>query len=569
MGLLLDERRQSADTNSIEPQLKIRNLETVQGDEADVVLFSVAFSAKERDPADASAAARRVPLQFGPLNRRGGERRLNVAVSRARKEMVVFCSFDPEDLVVRETSSLGIRLLRQFLEIARDGVEHSGELKSHASTSIDYHLADISEALRAEGIRVGERIGLSRFKVDLALGRAGEDGWRVAVLLDGPTWAEAKSTYEREILPITILDKVRRWQAVLRVWLPSWLDERDRIVSELVNLVNTDPPPAPSPPETEPWPITETPTHHTEENPERDVPAPLGGTTTPSTQDAPPPHDVPDTPPNSAHDLRFTPFPEDFVALAKPSTTSTSAGTAPRLSQPSKRSSMLKGPVEIERLCKTAACCFDLKRVRSERLRSLMRLVPRQKIRRGSLGTFVWPDRLDPESWGQYRRDENSTDRSLDEVAPEEISNAMVDYAKRGGSIAVEELDRTRQGSVRDRSAVSSKPRATRENTLVGSPRGSARNFRATGGPDCSRDEFASYSPQGRLGRYARRRMSWKGLPASTALTFDPQDHRPQEPEKRRRSLASRSAQVNLEARTPFTPSVPPPHFSVQLVRHV
>ncbi len=283
-------------------------------------------------------------------------------------------------------------------------------------------------------------LGSSRFKVDLALGRAGEDGWRVAVLLDGPTWAEAKSTYEREILPITILDKVRRWQAVLRVWLPSWLDERDRIVSELVNLVNTDPPPAPSPPETEPLPITETPTHHTEENPERDVPAPLGGTTTPSTQDAPPPHDVPDTPPNSAHDLRFTPFPEVFRGPRE---------TLDNIDIGRNRTVVIatieeiidaEGPVEIERLCKTAARCFDLKRVRSERLRSLMRLVPRQKIRRGSLGTFVWPDRLDPESWGQYRRDENSTDRSLDEVAPEEISNAMVDYAKRGGSIAVEEL---------------------------------------------------------------------------------------------------------------------------------
>jgi hypothetical protein len=440
ISTLLEERRQSTDTNSIEPQLKIRNLETVQGDEADVVLFSVAFSAKEHDPADVSAAARRVPLQFGPLNRKGGERRLNVAVSRARKEMVVFCSFDPEDLHVRDSSSLGIRLLRQFLEIARDGVDHSGELTSHASTSIDYHLADISEALKAKGIRVGERVGLSRFKVDLALGRAGEDGWRVAVLLDGPTWAETKSTYEREVLPLTILDKVRRWQAVVRIWLPSWLDERDRIVRELVDLVNSDPPPPEPSPEPEPEPVVETRNHESDEAPVRVATAPLASAAVQSAPDSVAPRDEPDPPARSPEDSWFAPFPEVLrgprETLDKLDNSWNRAAVTAAIEEIIKA----EGPVEIERLCKTTARCFDLRRVRSERLKTLIRLVPHQKIRRGSLGTFVWPDRLDPELWDQYRRNDTASDRSLSEVAPEEISNAMVDYSRRGGSIAVEEL---------------------------------------------------------------------------------------------------------------------------------
>jgi hypothetical protein len=69
-----------------------------------------------------------------------------------------------------------------------------------------------------------------------------------------------------------------------------------------------------------------------------------------------------------------------------------------------------------------------------------MRLVPRQKIRRGDLGTFVWPDGIEPESWNQYRHTEDADDRSLSEVSPEEITNAMVDLCRRGGSIATEEL---------------------------------------------------------------------------------------------------------------------------------
>lgn len=440
IGLLLDERRQSADMNTIEPQLKIRNLETVQGDEADVVLFSIAFSARESDASDTSAASRRVPLNFGPLNRSGGERRLNVAVSRARKEMVVFCSFDPEDLAVRETSAQGIRLLRQFLEIARDGVEHTGDLTSHTATSIDYHLADISEALRAEGVRVGERIGLSQFKIDLALGREGEEGWRVAVLLDGPTWAETESTYEREILPITILDKVRQWQAVARIWLPSWLDERERVITELVEVVNTDPPvPEPTPTEADADARVEASAH------ERD-PVEV----TPAAQQPAETHANAIKKPSSVaataqatttnHDLPFVPFPD----LPRGS-----REVLDRLDIDRNRRAVItvfnevvnaEGPIEIERLCKTVARCFDLRRVRAERLKSLMRLVPRQSIRRGPLGTFVWPAGIESESWDEYRHTIDAADRSLNEVAPEEITNAMADFCRRGGSISVEEL---------------------------------------------------------------------------------------------------------------------------------
>jgi len=441
IAILLDERRQSADMNTIESQLKIRNLETVQGDEADVVLFSIAFSAKEHDLSDTSAGARRVPLHFGPLNRNGGERRLNVAVSRARRKMVVFCSFDPEDLAVRETSALGIRLLRQFLEIARDGVENSGDLTSHTATSIDYHLADISEALKAKGIRVGERIGLSRFKVDLALGREGEEGWRVAALLDGPTWAETESTYEREILPITILDKVRQWQSVVRIWLPSWLEERERVITELVDLVNTDPPiREPVPVKAVAQPIDDgasTRDDSPEEVPRYRRQEPethTGAIKEPSSIAAP------IQAPTTNHDVRFVPFPDVQRG---------SRDVLDKLDIDRNRRAVMtvinevveaEGPIEIERLCKTVARCFDLRRVRTERLKSLMRLVPRQSIRRGPHGTFVWPDGIESESWNGYRHTIDATDRSLSEVAPEEISNAMANFCRRGGSIAVEEL---------------------------------------------------------------------------------------------------------------------------------
>ena len=93
--------------------LFVKNLENVQGDERDVILFSTGFSANANGV---------LPLNFGPLNRSGGERRLNVAVTRARRRVMVFSSFEPEDLRVEQTSSVGIRDLRRYLEVAKYGV---------------------------------------------------------------------------------------------------------------------------------------------------------------------------------------------------------------------------------------------------------------------------------------------------------------------------------------------------------------------------------------------------------------------------------------------------------------
>ena len=85
-----------------EPQLKIRNLENVQGDEAETVIFSVAFSAAKNG---------RFPLNFGPVTQQGGIRRLNVAVTRAQQEMLVFSSFSPDDMRLSNKAE-GARMLQ-------------------------------------------------------------------------------------------------------------------------------------------------------------------------------------------------------------------------------------------------------------------------------------------------------------------------------------------------------------------------------------------------------------------------------------------------------------------------
>ena len=208
--------------------LFVKNLENVQGDERDTILFSIAFSPNERGE---------VPLNFGPLNREGGERRLNVAITRAREEVVVFSSFEPSQLHAERSSSSGLQDLRDYLDLAARGVTSLGAANQQ-NGAVDRHREDVADALRARGLQVHTGIGLSSFRVDIGVGPA--DGNLVlAVMLDGLSWAGRGTTVDRELLPRSVLTGVAGWPAVERVWLLDWIERRDEVLDRLVARIET------------------------------------------------------------------------------------------------------------------------------------------------------------------------------------------------------------------------------------------------------------------------------------------------------------------------------------------
>ena len=212
--------------------LFVKNLENVQGDERDVIFFSTGFSPN---------ASGELPLNFGPLNRVGGERRLNVAVTRARRQVVLFSSFDPEQLRAEETSSVGIKHLRAYLDMAAQGTDVLPR-DARASSVPDRHREEIAAALRDRGLVVRTDVGLSDFKVDLAVARPSDPESPVlAVLLDGPAWARRGTVGDRDGLPFEVLGEMLRWPVVERVWLPSWLASRDAVLDRLVDAVSSVP----------------------------------------------------------------------------------------------------------------------------------------------------------------------------------------------------------------------------------------------------------------------------------------------------------------------------------------
>ncbi|WP_205408227.1 DUF4011 domain-containing protein [Actinomyces mediterranea] len=208
----------------------VKNLENVQGDERDTILFSIAFSADQNGE---------VPLNFGPLNRSGGERRLNVAITRARKEVILFSSFAPSALHAERSQSLGLNDLKSYLELADKGASSPDQARPLQDLP-DHHRDAIAKALRDAGLVVSTDVGLSEFRLDLVLAKpSSPDRPSVAVMLDGSGWNLRKTTYDRDVLPGEILRSNMHWPHVERIWLPDWLSDRERIIHHLVELTLT------------------------------------------------------------------------------------------------------------------------------------------------------------------------------------------------------------------------------------------------------------------------------------------------------------------------------------------
>ena len=437
--------------------LLVQNLENVQGDERDVILMSIGFSPEVTVAEDGTPRRGRLPMNFGPLNQQGGERRLNVAVTRARAEMVIFCSFDPEEMSVGADSPRGIQLLHAYLSAARDGVTRSGDVVGRFPSAHDRHRAQIATELRARGYLVQEDVGLSRFRVDLAVAVPGDDGYRVAILLDGPAWAARSMVHDRDVLPRSVLSGLMGWSEVIRLWLPMWLHARDEVLDEIDAAVTRatagaqrpDPPAAVTPAGPPPIPaglaipevVVDLPPPEVNEDPPT-VPlataaAPLAPVRSSGPDESDPGHDI------FGPDVPVFGFSVDLGELG-------STDVLDDLPAPAARQAVHRAivetvdalaPIERDELCKLIARRFGLSRVRADRVASIAALVPAAWVRTGNLGCFVWPPNLDPDSWDGFRRNVNGdTPRRLPEVAPEEIRNAMVECVRQGIEVREAEM---------------------------------------------------------------------------------------------------------------------------------
>lgn len=231
----------------------VKNLEQVQGDERDVIIFSLGHAPVERKRAGVATGETYVPARFGPLGQRGGERRLNVAISRAKASCYVVASFDPRQLTVASSKHQGPRLFKHFLEFAHH--HHHGR-KLEAARVLDLVRAQrlaasgarvrlpidgfvpvqtqLALELEAAGIPYEADVGASGFRVPIAI-LSSDDPTRysLAVLIDD-TQGSA-DPFEHHVHRPGVL-RQRGWD-VLSISPASWFRRKAQLLDEIASRV--------------------------------------------------------------------------------------------------------------------------------------------------------------------------------------------------------------------------------------------------------------------------------------------------------------------------------------------
>jgi hypothetical protein len=201
----------------------VKNLETVQGDERDVIILSIGYGPDESG---------KLMLNFGPLNRAGGERRLNVAVTRAREELLVVSSIRAGDIELSPTSSAGLVHLRQYLDYAERGTAALHAAAAVAPPATALH-EDVQHALREHGFDAVAHVGCGAVRIDLAVAKPDRpDVMLLGIEFDGPTYAQAVTARDRDRLRPEVLCKLG-WR-LHRIWAADWLHRRDDEVARLL-----------------------------------------------------------------------------------------------------------------------------------------------------------------------------------------------------------------------------------------------------------------------------------------------------------------------------------------------
>ncbi len=214
----------------------VKNLETVQGDERDTILFSVAYG---RD------AQGKLLLNFGPINREGGERRLNVAVTRAKYNIKLVSSMRHTDIDLSGSKSVGARLLRDYLDYAENGEAALERAVSHNPFErFDSEFeTEVCEFLREKGYSVDMEVGCSSFKIDLAVKRPDSSDYVLAVECDGATYRSSKTTRDRDRLRQDILERMG-WK-FYRIWSTDWFRnkrvEKERLLAAVKEAIESAP----------------------------------------------------------------------------------------------------------------------------------------------------------------------------------------------------------------------------------------------------------------------------------------------------------------------------------------
>lgn len=382
----------------------IKNLENVQGDERDAIFFSVGYGPD---------AAGKVSMSFGPLNRDGGERRLNVAVTRARKEVVLFSSLKPEQIDLARTRARGVQDLKCYMEYAERGMAAIREaIARDPSADFDSPFEQqVCEALRAKGHTVHAQVGCSGYRIDLAVVDPECPGrYLLGIECDGANYHGSRNARDRDRLREMVLRGLG-WE-IARIWSTDWWQNAQAALTKVEAAIEEAllrraekqeapeacPPPAFSPPET----------------------------CMPQFASAP------------ASGQAARPTPDENLEQYRPSFAPIVFGTQEEYYQPQStpqiRQALLEvmereAPMSLTLLTRRVAARWGFSKATEkckERVLGVAKNTSDVLVRRGKDETFLWERQTPPDAYTGFRIPGGSEESQRDpgEIPPEEIANA-------------------------------------------------------------------------------------------------------------------------------------------------
>jgi len=203
----------------------VKNIENVQGDERDVIFISVGYGRDSRGA---------VAMNFGPVNNEGGERRLNVLITRARRRCVVFTNLHAGDIDLNRTNSRGVAVLKSFLDYAENGgeIRRYGNYGEPESPFED----EVARELAARGYEVMHQVGCAGFRIDMGVVDPDAPGqFLLGIECDGASYHSALWARDRDRLRQQVLED-KGW-TIHRVWSTDWFCNREQALGRLIEQI--------------------------------------------------------------------------------------------------------------------------------------------------------------------------------------------------------------------------------------------------------------------------------------------------------------------------------------------
>ncbi len=208
----------------------IKNIENVQGEERDIIIFSVGYAKNERG---------KVVALFGPLSQEGGENRLNVAITRAKEKIYLITSIEPEELNVTFSKNIGPKVLKKYLQYARavsfgnkyeqqiilESLRKKTVIESNPTMGLEQ---EIKEALEKKKYMVDTNIGSSKYKINLAVYNKKLDRYVLGIEIDSNAYHSSESMLERDVYRTNFLTS-RGWN-MMRLWSRDWWQDKAKTI---------------------------------------------------------------------------------------------------------------------------------------------------------------------------------------------------------------------------------------------------------------------------------------------------------------------------------------------------